>query len=336
MKDNFKSGFVAIIGRPNVGKSTLLNQILGQKIVITTDKAQTTRKRIKGILTTDEGQIIFIDTPGVHKPLNQLGQFLLEEAKIALPDADLILFVADGSEPAGKGDKWIADNILSQAKVPILLVLNKTDKIKNPAKIEENLLSYKKLFNSKEERGKNNKQNAKSELNFSASQLSSKNPSLFTLHSSPIKISAKTGRNKDTLIENIIKNLPEGEKLYPDDLVTEETMRDVAGEIIREKILINTKEEIPHSVAVLIEKYEETDKIDKIYASIYCEQKSQKGILIGKGGSLLKKIGTEARLELEDIAGKKVYLELNVKIEKDWRKSNKALKHFGYKEANGK
>jgi len=297
MNKNYKSGFVAIIGRPNVGKSTLLNQILGQKIVITTDKAQTTRKRIKGILTNDEGQIVFIDTPGVHKPLNKFGEFLLDEAKVSVPDADLILFLVDGSEPAGRGDKWIVENMLLSAKSPILLVLNKLDKLKDPLKIEENLLTYKLLF----------------EQNLPT-----------------VKISAKTGRNKDTLIENIMKKLPQGEQLYPEDIVTEETMRQVAQEIIREKILINTKEEIPHSVAVLIEKYEETEKIDRIYASIYCEQKSQKGILIGKGGSLLKVIGTQARLELEEIVGKKVYLELNVKIEKDWRKNNKALKNLGY------
>lgn len=299
MNKDFKSGFVAIIGRPNVGKSTLLNQILGQKIVITTDKAQTTRKRIKGILTTVEGQIVFVDTPGVHKPLNKLGQFLLDEAKIALPDADLILFLVDGSESAGKGDKWIVENILSQSKLPVLIVLNKLDKIKNPEKVEENLLTYKTLF----------------EKNFPV-----------------IKISAKTGRNKDTLIDNIIKHLPTGVMLYPEDVVTEETMREVAQEIIREKILLNTKEEIPHSVAVLIEKYEEKETIDRIFASIYCETKSQKGILIGKGGSLLKKIGTEARLELEKIVEKKVYLELNVKIEKDWRKNSRALKNFGYEQ----
>ena len=297
MNKNYKSGFVAIIGRPNVGKSTLLNQVLGQKIVIATDKAQTTRKRIKGILTTEEGQIVFVDTPGVHKPLNKFGEFLLDEAKVSVPDADLILFLVDGSEPAGRGDKWIVENILLKAEAPILLVLNKLDKIKNPLKIEENLLTYKLLF----------------EQNIPT-----------------VKISAKTGRNKDTLIENVMKKLPQGEQLYPEDIVTEETMRQVAQEIIREKILINTKEEIPHSVAVLIEKYEETEKIDRIYASIYCEQKSQKGILIGKGGSLLKIIGTQARLELEEIVGKKVYLELNVKIEKDWRKNNKALKNLGY------
>lgn len=341
MNKTFRSGFVAIIGRPNVGKSTLLNQILGQKIVITTDKAQTTRKRIKGILTTDEGQIVFIDTPGVHKPLNKLGQFLLEEAKIAVPDADLILFVADGSEPAGKGDKWIVENILSKTKAPVLIVLNKMDKVKNSEKIEENLLSYKALFSTEEAKKRRGEEAWK---NNSFTSYTSTHPSIhtsqdhspFTIHYSPIKVSAKTGKNKDILIKNIMENIPEGEKFYPDDIVTEETMRDVAGEIIREKILTNTKEEIPHSVAVLIEKYEETDTIDKIYASIYCEQKSQKGILIGKGGSLLKKIGTEARLELEGILGKKVYLELNVKIEKDWRKNNRTLKYFGYQEQKSK
>ncbi len=292
-----KCGFVTIIGRPNVGKSTLLNQILGQKIVITTDKAQTTRKRIKGILTDENSQIIFVDTPGVHRPLNKLGEFLLDEAKIAVPDADLILFLVDGSEPAGKGDKWIAENILKQANVQIILVMNKLDKIKNLQKVEENLFSYKTLF----------------EENIPV-----------------VKISAKTGRNKDTLLSNILKYLPEGEKLYPDDVITEENMRSVAEEIIREKILINTQDEIPHSVAIRVENYFEEEDIDKIYATIFCEQKSQKGILIGKGGSLLKKIGTEARLELEEITEKKVFLSLEVKVEKDWRKKDKILKNLGY------
>lgn len=293
-----KSGFTAIIGRPNVGKSTLLNKILGQKIVITTDKAQTTRKRIKGIYTTEEGQIVFIDTPGVHKPLNKLGEFLLDEAKIAVPDADLILFLVDGSEPAGKGDKWIAQNIL-QTSIPVIIVMNKVDKTKKLDKIEENLLTYKTLF----------------EKNYPV-----------------VKISAKTGRNIDTLLKNIFKSLPDGELLYPEDVVTEETMRDVTEEVIREKILLNTSDEIPHSVAVKVEKYQENDDIDRIYATIYCETKSQKGILIGKGGNLLKKIGTEARLELEKIVEKKVFLGLEVKIEKDWRKKQNALKSFGYEQ----
>ena len=293
-----KCGFVTILGRPNVGKSTLLNQILGQKIVIATDKAQTTRKRIKGILTDEKGQIIFIDTPGVHRPLNKLGEFLLEEAKVAVPDADLVLFLVDGSEPAGKGDKWIVQNILENAKIPVVLVMNKMDKIKNIQKAEENLMSYKTLF----------KENIP-----------------------VVRISAKTGRNKDTLISNILKKLPEGEKLYPDDIVTEENMRSVTEEIIREKILLHTEEEIPHSVAIKVDKYEETEEIDRIYATIYCEQKSQKGILIGKGGNLLKTIGTEARLELEEIADKKVFLKLEVKVEKDWRKKEKLLEDFGFK-----
>jgi GTP-binding protein Era len=291
-----KSGFVSIIGRPNVGKSTLLNQILGQKIVITTDKAQTTRKRIKGILTTEDGQIVFVDTPGVHKPLNKLGEFLLDEAKVSVPDADVILFLVDGSEPAGKGDKWIAKNIL-QTNIPIIIVMNKVDKVKKQGKIEENLLSYKTLF----------------EENLPI-----------------VRVSAKTGRNIDTLIKNIYKKLPQGEALYPEDVVTEESMRDVTEEIIREKILLNTSDEIPHSVAVKVEKYQEQEEIDKIYATIYCEHKSQKGILIGKGGNLLKKIGTESRLELEKIADKKIFLSLEVKVEKDWRKKENILKNFGY------
>jgi GTP-binding protein Era len=175
--------------------------------------------------------------------------------------------------------------------------MNKVDKVKNQQKIEENLISYKMMFD--------------------------KNVPV-------IRISAKTGRNKDTLLSNILKNLPEGERLYPDDVVTEESMRSVTEEIIREKILINTQDEIPHSVAITIDKYQESDEIDRIYATIYCEQKSQKGILIGKGGSLLKKIGTEARIELESIVDKKVFLALEVKVEKDWRKKDKLLKNFGY------
>lgn len=293
-----KSGFTAIIGRPNVGKSTLLNCILGQKIVITTDKAQTTRKRIKGIYTTEKGQIVFVDTPGVHKPLNKLGEFLLDEAKIAIPDADVILFLVDGSEQAGKGDRWIAENLL-ETEIPVIIVMNKVDKLKKPEKVEENLFSYKTLFN--------------------------KNLPV-------VRVSAKTGRNIDTLISEIYKKLPQGELLYPEDIVTEETMRSVTEEIIREKILLNTSDEIPHSVAVKVEQYHEEDQIDRIRAVIYCETKSQKGILIGKGGAMLKKIGMEARLELEKIVEKKVFLGLEVKVEKDWRKKENSLKNFGYEQ----
>ena len=293
-----KSGFTAIIGRPNVGKSTLLNQILGQKIVITTDKAQTTRKRIKGIYTTDKGQIVFVDTPGVHKPLNKLGEFLLDEAKVAVPDADLILFLVDGSEPAGKGDKWIAQN-MRQTDNPVITVMNKDDKVKKLENDEENLITYKLLLEK---------------------------------NCPVVKISAKTGRNIDTLLKNIYKYLPEGDLLYPEDVVTEESMRDVTEEVIREKILLNTSDEMPHSVAVKVDNYQETETIDRIYATIYCEQKSQKGIPIGKGGSLLKKIGTEARIELEKIVEKKVFLSLEVKVDKDWRKKQSSLKIFGYEQ----
>lgn len=292
-----KSGFVSIIGRPNVGKSTMLNQVLGQKIVIATDKAQTTRKRIKGILTNDRGQIVFVDTPGIHKPINKFGEFLLDEAKVSVPDSDLVLFLVDASEPAGKGDKWIVENVISKTKIPVVLVMNKLDKISNQEKITQNYQSYVELFESE---------------------------------IPVIKISAKTGKNKAKLIDLIMDYLPEGELLYPEDIVTEENMRSIVEEIVREKILLNTKEEIPHSVAIKVDRYEEAPEIDRIYANIFCETKSQKGILIGKGGSLLKKIGTEARLDLENIVEKKVFLALQVKVEKDWRKNDKVLKNLGY------
>ena len=291
-----KSGFVTIIGRPNVGKSTLLNKVLGQKIVITTNKAQTTRKRIKGILTDSRGQIVFVDTPGVHKPLNKLGEFLLDEAKISVPDSDLILFVTDSSTQAGKGDKWIVQNILEKTNTPIILVLNKSD-IASKNEISDNIISYKNLLTN--------------ETPF-------------------VCIYAKNGKGIEDLINTIYKNLPNGDLLYPEDTLTEETMRDIASEVVREKILINTQDEIPHSIAVMIDNYKEEENIDKIYATIYCEHKSQKGILIGKGGNLLKKIGTQAREELENIVEKKVYLDLTVKIEKDWRKKDNILKKLGY------
>ena len=291
-----KCGFVAIIGRPNVGKSTLLNQILEQKIVIATNKAQTTRKRIKGIYTVEDCQIVFVDTPGIHKPLNKLGEFLLDEAKVSVPDADAVLFLVDASTPAGKGDKWIVENVLSKTQIPVIMVLNKIDKA-SPKKIDENIKSYLDLYPN----------------------------SVVTL-----RISAKTGKNKAKLVNAIKKYLPDGEMLYPEDVVTEENMRSIVEEIVREKILLNTTDEIPHSVAVHVDEYKEDVDIDRIRASIYCETKSQKGILIGKGGSLLKLIGTQARQDLEKIVEKKVFLGLQVKIEKDWRKKDKFLKDFGY------
>lgn len=294
MKD-YKSGFVAVIGRPNVGKSTLLNTVIGQKIVIATDKAQTTRKRIKGIFTNEEGQIVFIDTPGIHKPLDKLGEFLMDEAKCSIPDADLILFLVDVSEPAGAGDKWIVENLLKKTDIPIIIVLNKVDKLKDVIKKEQNLLTYKMLFDK---------------------------------NLPTAKISAQTGRNIDTLISTIMRKLPEGAPIYAKDDLTDESMRSIAQEIIREKILINTKDEIPHSVAVIIENYEEKEDIDRIFAKIHVEHESQKGIMIGKKGQMLKTIGMQARKELEKMLDKKVYLELNVKVSKDWRKKTPDLENW--------
>ncbi len=283
----FKSGFVAVVGRPNVGKSTLMNRIVGQKIAIATDKAQTTRRRIKGIFTNEVGQIVFIDTPGIHKPLDKLGEYLMDEAKTALPDSDLILFLVDASEPAGAGDKWIVENLLKQTNTPIIIVLNKVDKLKDPIKKEQNIITYKTLF----------------ETNLPTA-----------------RVSAQTGRNIDTLISTIMRKLPEGAPIYDEDDLTDETMRSIAQEIVREKILINTKDEIPHSVAVVIENYEEKEDIDRIFATIHVEHDSQKGIMIGKKGQMLKTIGIQARTELEKMLEKKVYLELTVKVSKDWRK----------------
>jgi GTP-binding protein Era len=300
MNEKKHVGFVTIIARPNVGKSTLLNKLVGQKIAITTNCAQTTRTNIKGIVTDKTSQIIFTDTPGVHKPLHKLGEFLSVQSKKALEDCDLILFLVEGITPPGAGDKWIKENYLNNIKTPVLIVLNKTDLIKDKEKLEANLYGYKKLFEP---------QNV-----------------------NVVKISAKTGKNVSVLLDNIKKYLPEGEFLYDEDDVTDQNLRAIASEIIREKIILNTKDEVPHSVAVLIDDYKSEDKIDKIKATIYVATESQKGILIGKKGSMLKKIGTEARLELEEVAQKKVFLELFVKVQKNWTKDPKAMKMLGYEE----
>jgi len=298
MENNtFKSGVITLVARPNVGKSTLLNKILGQKIAIATPLRQTTRKNLKGIYTDSDSQIIIIDTPGVHRPVNELGKYLSSQSKDALNDTDLILFLVDATEPCGLGDKWIYENYLKNAKAPILLILNKVDLIKNLEERELNLYTYKKMFNS---------------------------------NIDSIKISAKTGRNVDDLIKKIKTYLPFGEKFYDEDTVTDSNMREIASEIIREHIILNTKDEVPHSVAVLIDNYFEEEKIDKISAKIIVNTQSQKGILIGKQGSMLKKIGSGARKELEKILEKKVFLELFVNVEKNWLKDKNALKRFGF------
>ncbi len=302
----YKSGFVAIIGRPNVGKSTLLNKILGQKVVITSSKPQTTRRRIKGIYTSEKGQIIFVDTPGVHKPLYKLGEFLLEEARLSVPDSDLILFIVDSSEKAGKGDNWIIDNLLNlNVDIPIIMVINKVDRIKSLEKRDEIVKSYKDLF---------------------------KGSSVPT-----VKISAKTGRNIDDLVKNIYRKLPKGPAYYPDDEITDQSLKTIVSEIIREKVLRNTKEEVPHSIAVMVEYFKEEADITNISANVFVEFESQKGIIIGDKGSMIKKIGTEARQDIEKLLGEsgvekkeKVFLDLQVKVKKKWRKNPSILKQFGY------
>ena len=293
----FKTGFVTLIARPNVGKSTLLNKILNQKVAIATPLQQTTRKNLKGIYTDDNSQIIIVDTPGIHKPVNELGNYLTSQTKEAIEDTDLILYLVDATQSAKASDKWIYENYLKDNKTPILLVLNKVDLIKNLEERELNLFSYKKMFDK---------------------------------NIDSIKISAKTGRNVDDLIKKIKDYLPIGEKMYDEDMVCDSNMREIASEIIREQIILNTKDEVPHSVAVLIDNYKEEENIDKISAKIIVNNDSQKGILIGKQGSMLKKIGTGARLELEKITEKKVFLELFVKVQKNWLKDKKSIKQLGF------
>lgn len=296
---DYKCGYAVVLARPNVGKSTLVNFITGQKIAITTNTAQTTRKQIKGILTEDDAQIVFIDTPGVHKPLNKLGEYLHEQSTGAIDDGDVILFLVDATERAGKGDIWIVENCIKKSKKPVIIVANKIDLIKDEGKKEANIISYKTLFDE---------------------------------NLPIIKVSAKTGKNIPKLIETIKNYLPNSPKLYPDDIITDQNMRMIASEVIREKIILNTKDEIPHSVAVLIDEYKTEGDIDKIKATIFVSADSQKGIIIGKGGSMLKKIGTDSRLELEEIIEGKVFLELFVKVKKNWQKDKTALKMLGYEE----
>lgn len=294
---SYKSGFVAIIGRPNVGKSTLLNKIIGQKIVITSSKPQTTRRRIKGIHTSEKGQIIFVDTPGIHKPLYKLGEFLLDEAKLAIPESDLILFIVDGTEVAGHGDKWIAENIL-KTDIPIIIAINKVDLIKDLEKREKLIESYNNLFGEK---------------------------SVPT-----VKISAKTGRNVDDLIKNIYRKLPKGPRYYDEEEITDQNLKTITAETIREKVIRKTKEEVPHSIAVVIDNFEEKEDLTSISATIFVEHESQKGIIIGENASMLKQIGTDARVDIEKNLEKKVFLNLFVKLKKNWRKNPSALKQFGY------
>ena len=299
MTKSFKSGFVAIVGRPNVGKSTFMNYVLGQKIAIMSDKAQTTRNKIQGVYTKDNAQIVFLDTPGIHKPKHELGEFMVKSAYSALKEVDAVLFMVNVSEKRGPGDDFIIEK-LKGIKTPIFLVLNKIDLV-TPEVLLERVESYKDV------------------LDFAG----------------VFSISVLQGNNVNELMEALIEALPEGPQYYPADQITDHPEYFVVSELIREKILQLTQEEIPHSVAVTVDKMQK-DEFDKVhvYANIIVERKSQKGIIIGKGGRLLKEIGTRARRDIQQLLGNKVYLELWVKVEKDWRKRKSNLQEYGYKDTD--
>lgn len=292
----FKSGFVAIVGRPNVGKSTLLNRIVGQKIAIMSDKAQTTRNKIQGVYTDEEAQIVFIDTPGIHKPKHALGDFMVNTAYSALKGVDLVLFVVNASQKMGPGDRLIMEK-LQHLDVPIFLLINKVDLIEKEA-IFEIITEYQSQMSFKE----------------------------------TFAISATQGNNVETLLQTIKQTLPEGPQYYPADQIMDHPEYFVVAEFIREKILLLTKEEIPHSVAVQVQSMQrnEHDKVE-VQATIIVERKSQKGIIIGAQGQMIKKIGQLARRDIEHLLNDKVYLDLWVKVQKDWRNKQSYISDLGYK-----
>lgn len=293
----YKSGFVAVIGRPNVGKSTLINKIIGQKVAITSDKPQTTRSRIQCILTQDDAQIIFLDTPGIHKPKFKLGEYMLKAAEGTLKEVDAIFFVIDATEKFGGGERYILERLNATTK-PVILVVNKVD-----------LLDHEKLLPIIAEYS--------TRRNFAAI----------------VPISAADGTNVDALIDEAKKFLPEGVQYYPADMVTDQPERLIITELIREKLLHATQDEVPHSIAVDVEEFTQRDNgTIFIRATIYVERDSQKGILIGKGGEMLKNVGKAARPEIEMLLGTKVFLDLWVKVKRDWRNSLGALQSFGLKD----
>lgn len=299
MSNNFKSGFVAIIGRPNVGKSTLLNCLLGQKIVIVSPKAQTTRNKIQGIYTDDDAQIIFIDTPGIHNAKSELGKVMNNFAISSLDGVDLVCFMVEANKSANELDKKIISDVLKK-KIPTLLVINKVDLVSNETELMENINSYKELYD----------------------------------FNGGITISATSHNKIDELLKMIKSYLPVGPMYYPEDQLLDQPMRFVASEIIREKILLKTNEEVPHCVAVEIENFKQSPNnpdLTIINATIIVERDSQKKIIIGSKGSKIKEIGSLARREIADIIGNKVYLELFVKVEPDWRNHKSQLKSLGYK-----
>ncbi|GAK39646.1 GTPase Era [Paenibacillus urinalis] len=294
-KTAFKSGFVAIIGRPNVGKSTLMNQVIGQKIAIMSDKPQTTRNKIHGVYTAEDNQIVFLDTPGIHKRQSKLGDFMNQTAFNTFSEVEAVLFLVDASEGMGGGDRFIAEQ-LKNVRTPVFLVLNKIDQVEPEALLPlidqyRNLLDFAEI----------------------------------------VPISAKFGNNVNTLMDQIKKYLPEGPKYYPDDQITDHPEQFVIAELIREKILHMTREEVPHSIAVTIEdmRVQENGTV-QVSAVIFVERDSQKGIIIGKQGSLLKEVGKRSRQDIERLLGSKIFLELWVKVKKDWRNQERVLKDLGF------
>ncbi len=300
--NNYKSGFVTLLGRPNVGKSTLINKLIGKKITITSPIAQTTRNKLRGILTTDDTQIIFIDTPGVHKPHHLLGEKLVKNAKSAINGVDLILLIFDSYYKPGRGDEYIR-NLLITNKAKCIVVLNKWDLLESGEKIAR-LNQYKELLND----------------------------NLISIQ----EVSAVSGHGCNQLIKKIRGFLPEGRPLYPKDTIVDQPIKVMLSELVREQVLLNTREEVPHSVAVKIEKMEYIKNKGKdttaILATIIVERKTQKGILIGKGGSMLKVIGQSARINMRNLIEGSIYLELFVKVIPNWRKKESKLIEYGYKE----
>ncbi|WP_254563765.1 GTPase Era [Oscillatoria sp. HE19RPO] len=297
----FKSGFIGIIGRPNVGKSTLMNHLVGQKIAITSPVAQTTRNRLRGILTTPEAQFIFVDTPGIHKPHHQLGKVLVKNAIGAISTVDILLLMVDGSVEAGGGDRFITE-MLTQTKTPVILGLNKIDlrsSLSRPRDVEVIDRSYQELAEN--------------------------------LKWPVARFSATTGEGLPDLLTLLGDRLEPGPYYYPPDLVTDRPERFIIGELIREQILYLTREEVPHSVAISLDLMEETKDLTRILATIYVERPSQKGIIIGKGGQMLKAIGSAAREQMQKLIEGKVYLEIFVKVQPNWRQSRIQLAELGYK-----
>ena len=296
---NFKSGFISIIGRPNVGKSTFLNRVIGQKIAIMSDKPQTTRNKVQGVLTTDDSQLIFIDTPGIHKPKHKLGEFMLKTSKNTLREVDVIMFMVNAEQKLGPGDQFIMD-LLEGNDTPVFLIINKIDRV-HPDELLTIIDRYKEKYDFAE----------------------------------IVPISALEGHNVDNLLTTLKKYMPKGPQYYPADQVTDHPERFIISELIREKVLHLTREEIPHSVAVVIDKIkrdEDNPEKIRVQATIMVERDSQKGIVIGKQGAMLKQVGTRARKDIEMLLGSKVYLELWVKVQKDWRNKSTHLRDFGFNE----